>query len=78
MAVSKAIHPNGGQHRRNMGPNGGCSLCGGTNLWMAKCVWALEREEITEFICQLQTPDARAWHRGDEGVQARGTHKGGG
>jgi hypothetical protein len=24
-------------------------------------VWALEREEITEFICQIETPDARAW-----------------
>lgn len=28
---------------------------------LAKCVWALEREEIMEFICQLQTPNARAW-----------------
>jgi hypothetical protein len=24
-------------------------------------VWALEREEIMEFICQIETSDARAW-----------------
>ena len=28
---------------------------------LAKCVWALEREETTEFICQIEMPDARAW-----------------
>ena len=24
-------------------------------------MWALEREETTEFICQIEMPDARAW-----------------
>jgi len=28
---------------------------------MAKCVWALEREEIMEHICQFDEQDARAW-----------------
>jgi hypothetical protein len=28
---------------------------------LAKCLWALEREEITEFISQIETLDARAW-----------------
>ena len=26
-----------------------------------KCVWALEREDIIAFICQVLTHDARAW-----------------
>jgi hypothetical protein len=28
---------------------------------MAKCVWALEKEEITNFIGGLQEQDLRAW-----------------
>ena len=28
---------------------------------LAKCVWALEKEDITEFIGCLQEQDARAW-----------------
>ena len=28
---------------------------------LARCVWALEREEITKFLCQVQWLDARAW-----------------
>jgi hypothetical protein len=27
---------------------------------LAKCVWALE-EDLTAFICQIETPDARVW-----------------
>lgn len=26
-----------------------------------KCVWALEREEIAEFLCHVHNPDAWAW-----------------
>ena len=39
----------------------------GDTLWsllecnLAKCVWALEKEDITEFIGCLQEQDARAW-----------------
>ena len=44
-------------------------MCGEADSWwhalleynLAKCVWALEREEITAFICQVLTHDARAW-----------------
>jgi hypothetical protein len=28
---------------------------------MAKCVWALEREEITTHVCDIQEADARGW-----------------
>jgi hypothetical protein len=50
--------------------DGGCSLCSVDDLWrhallecnlLARCVWALEREEITEFLCQVQCLGARAW-----------------
>lgn len=52
-----------------MAPHGGCSICGGVDSWrhallecnLAKCVWALENEETVEFICQIETPDAKAW-----------------
>lgn len=51
------------RHRRNMRPDRGCSLFGGDDSWrhallecnLAKCVWALERDEIIEFICQVQS-----------------------
>ena len=28
---------------------------------MAKCVWALQKEDITDFLGGLQEQDARAW-----------------
>lgn len=28
---------------------------------LAKCVWALEKEELTAFINQIETLDARIW-----------------
>jgi hypothetical protein len=28
---------------------------------LAKCVRALEREELTTFICQIEMLDTRAW-----------------
>lgn len=42
------------RHRRSMRPDRGCSLFGGDDSWrhallecnLAKCVWALERDEI--------------------------------
>ena len=41
-------------------------LCGGMDSWrhallecnLAKCGGALEREEITKFICKIEIPDA--------------------
>jgi ribonuclease HI len=28
---------------------------------MAKCVWALESEDIQDFLCNIRQPDARGW-----------------
>jgi hypothetical protein len=65
MAFCKSIHPNG---RRATSQEHGtrwelylvqrvefleCNL--------AKCIWALEKEELTTFISQIETPDARVW-----------------
>lgn len=59
------------RHRRNMSPNSSCSICGDMDSWkhslldcfMVKGVWTLEKEEITEFLCQgqVQEIDAQAW-----------------
>jgi ribonuclease HI len=52
-----------------MALDGNCALCGSSDSWrhallecnLAKCVWAFEREELTGFICQIETLDTRAW-----------------
>jgi len=57
------------RHHRNMAPNNSCSICGCQDSWrhallecnMAKCVWALQREEILEVISRAQHDDARGW-----------------
>jgi hypothetical protein len=57
------------RHHRNMALDGNYTLCGGSDSWkhallecnLAKCVRALERKELTGFICQIETLDARAW-----------------
>jgi hypothetical protein len=49
-----------------------CAICGARDSWkhsliecnMYKCVWAPEKEDITDFIGALQEEDARAWFRG--------------
>ena len=46
-----------------------CFLCGGLDSWkhallecnLAKCVWALEKEDLKAFICQIETPGTRVW-----------------
>ena len=56
-------------HHRKMAPSNACAICGAPDSWrhslldcnMAKCVWALEREEITEHLCQLEGTEVRAW-----------------
>jgi hypothetical protein len=53
----------------NMAQTDVCVICGARDLWkhsliecnMSKCVWALEKEDITDFIGALQEEDARAW-----------------
>ena len=56
------------QHRK-MAASSSCAICGMEDSWrhsllecnLAKCVWALEKEDITEFVGCLQEQDARAW-----------------
>jgi hypothetical protein len=56
-------------HHRDMAPSDVCSIFGAKDSWkysliecnMSKCVWALEKEGITDFIGALQEEDARAW-----------------
>lgn len=57
------------RHHRNMAQNSNCSICGRQDSWrhslleckMAKCVWALQGEELVEFIRQSSNDDARSW-----------------
>ena len=54
---------------RNMSDSSVCSICGAGDLWqhsllecnMACCVWALEKDEITEHICCIDDQDAKGW-----------------
>lgn len=57
------------RHHRNMASDGCYVLCGASDLWrhalldcnLAKCVWALEREDITKFLSQVQCTDTQPW-----------------
>lgn len=57
------------RHHRNMATSSGCSICGAQDSWrhslldchMSRCVWALEHEELTEYMCQIQNMDAKGW-----------------
>ena len=48
-------------HRRHMAEQAACLICGAPDSWkhslldcnMAKCVWALAREETVEHICNI-------------------------
>jgi len=54
-------------HHRKMAPSNICAICGAEDSWkhalldcnMARCVWALEKEDIAEFIGALQEHNAR-------------------
>jgi ribonuclease HI len=56
-------------HHRNMKDQSKCAICGAQDSWqhslldchMAKCVWALESEDIQDFLCNIRQPDARGW-----------------
>ena len=56
-------------HRRNMADHGQCALCEAPDSWkhsflecnMARCVWALEREEIIEHLSEMQKENTRGW-----------------
>jgi hypothetical protein len=53
----------------NMATQSSCAICGSADSWrhelldcnMAKCVWALEREEIGEHMSMIQELDSRSW-----------------
>ena len=57
------------RHRRHMAQMSACSICGGQDSWkhsllecnMARCVWALQSDEIVEFISQARDDNARGW-----------------
>ena len=54
-------------HHRNMATHNLCGICGEPDSWkhallecnLARCVWALECEEIVENICSIQEMNAR-------------------
>jgi hypothetical protein len=55
--------------RRNMAESSSCSLCGVEDSWrhslvdctVARCVWALADEGVTEQVCMTNNPSARLW-----------------
>ena len=56
-------------HRRHMAEQAGCLICGELDSWkhsllecnMARCVWALAKEETVEHICNIQEQNPKAW-----------------
>ncbi|CAN6244691.1 unnamed protein product [Urochloa humidicola] len=52
-----------------MATQSSCGICGAQDSWkhsllecnLARCVWALEQEELTEHLCGIQEMEARAW-----------------
>lgn len=57
------------RNHRNMAPNSLCGICGAQDSWrhsliecnLAKCVWALERDDILEHLLEIQEKDAKGW-----------------
>ena len=58
------------RHVRHMAESTACSICGAMeDTWrhsllscrMARCVWALEDDELVEHMISNQTEDARLW-----------------
>lgn len=52
-------------HHRNMAVRSSCTLCGMRHSLMdcnmKRCVWALEKEEAVELLCQVPFDDAHGW-----------------
>ena len=54
---------------RNMAETSACSICGAEDSWrhslincsMARCVWALVDEGVTEHMCLSEEPSAKQW-----------------
>jgi hypothetical protein len=57
------------RHHRHMAEASVCTLCGSEDSWkhsllecnMARCVWALEGEEMLELLQSFQLSDAKSW-----------------
>jgi hypothetical protein len=57
------------RHRRHMDPDISCGLYGEADSWrhsllecmMARCVWALIPETVTEHMARTTEPDAKQW-----------------
>jgi len=55
--------------RRNMAQQSICDICGAQDSWkhsliecnLARCVWALERIDLTDVLYNIQEIDAHAW-----------------
>jgi hypothetical protein len=55
--------------RRKMAETSTCTICGGVDSWrhslidcsVARCVWALAAEEVTEHLCMNEDPSAKRW-----------------
>jgi hypothetical protein len=56
-------------HRRHILTSSTCGICGGEDSWchslidctMARCVWALADEMMTEHMSQVHEPRAKDW-----------------
>ena len=54
---------------RHMAQQSSCGICGAQDSWkhsliecnLARCVWALERAEVTDFLYSIQETNAHAW-----------------
>jgi hypothetical protein len=57
------------RHHRHMADSSACSICGEADSWrhsllscsMARCVWALMDESVTEHMCRSEEPSAKQW-----------------
>jgi ribonuclease HI len=57
------------RHRRHMAPDISCGICGQADSWrhsllecnMARCVWALAPDGVTEHMERTTEPDAKQW-----------------
>jgi hypothetical protein len=56
-------------HHHNMSTHDKCGMCGARDSWkhsliecnLAKCIWALESEEVVEHLCCIQDTSAYDW-----------------
>jgi hypothetical protein len=67
--AKQSLPTNDVRHHRRMADSDQCRLCGAADSWrhalldctMARCVWALVDEEITEHMCRSEEGNARQW-----------------